>query len=85
MWGRIGKSRSCVLDPNSAMNWKGYRGSGFVAIPVLSIQPLVENAIKHGVAARAGAGFVRVRIESESELHRGADHQLRRMETTGRE
>src|ERR1700676_5440865 len=37
-----------------------------VAIPVLSIQPLVENAIKHGVAARAGTGFVRVRIESES-------------------
>jgi hypothetical protein len=38
-----------------------------VAIPVLSIQPLVENAIKHGVAARAGEGFVRVRIESESD------------------
>jgi two-component system, LytTR family, sensor kinase len=38
-----------------------------VAIPVLSIQPLVENAIKHGVAARAGAGFVRLRIECESD------------------
>jgi two-component system LytT family sensor kinase len=37
------------------------------AIPVLSIQPLVENAIKHGVAARAGAGFVRLRVERESE------------------
>jgi LytS/YehU family sensor histidine kinase len=37
------------------------------AIPVLSIQPLVENAIKHGVAARAGAGFVRLRIECESD------------------
>jgi two-component system LytT family sensor kinase len=32
-------------------------------IPVLSIQPLVENAIKHGVAARAGEGFVRLHIE----------------------
>lgn len=35
-------------------------------IPVLSIQPLVENAVKHGVAARAGEGFVRVAIRCES-------------------
>ena len=31
-------------------------------VPVLSIQPLVENAVKHGVASRAGSGFVRLRI-----------------------
>jgi hypothetical protein len=31
-----------------------------VAIPVLSIQPLVENAIKHGVAQRIEPGFVRI-------------------------
>jgi len=31
-------------------------------IPVLSIQPLIENAIKHGVAARMGEGFVRLHI-----------------------
>jgi LytS/YehU family sensor histidine kinase len=36
-------------------------------IPVLSIQPLVENAIKHGVAAMAGEGFVRLQIECESD------------------
>jgi LytS/YehU family sensor histidine kinase len=35
------------------------------AIPVLSIQPLVENAIKHGVAARASGGFVHLHIECE--------------------
>jgi hypothetical protein len=29
-------------------------------IPVLSVQPLVENAIKHGVARSAGAGYVRI-------------------------
>jgi two-component system, LytTR family, sensor kinase len=34
-------------------------------IPVLSIQPLVENAVKHGVAQRAEPGFIRIR----SELH----------------
>src|SRR5438034_5439162 len=36
-------------------------------IPVLSIQPLVENAVKHGVAARTGDGFVRVSIRCESD------------------
>ena len=32
-------------------------------VPVLSIQPLVENAVKHGVAARSGPGFVRLRAQ----------------------
>ena len=32
-------------------------------VPVLSIQPLVENAVKHGVALHAGSGFVRLSIE----------------------
>ncbi len=36
-------------------------------IPLLSIQPLVENAVKHGVAARAGNGFVRLSIRQEAE------------------
>ncbi|HWE51436.1 MAG TPA: histidine kinase [Bryobacteraceae bacterium] len=31
-------------------------------VPVLSIQPLVENAVKHGAASRAGGGFVRLSI-----------------------
>jgi two-component system LytT family sensor kinase len=35
-------------------------------IPVLSIQPLVENAVKHGAATRAGEGFVRLTIREES-------------------
>ena len=29
-------------------------------IPILSIEPLVENAVKHGVASRSQPGFVRV-------------------------
>ena len=32
-----------------------------VPVPVLSIQPLLENAIKHGVSQRAEEGYVRVR------------------------
>jgi LytS/YehU family sensor histidine kinase len=34
-------------------------------IPLLSIQPLVENAVKHGVASKAGRGFVRLSIRQE--------------------
>ncbi|HUA20310.1 MAG TPA: histidine kinase [Bryobacteraceae bacterium] len=37
------------------------------AIPLLSIQPLVENAVKHGVAAGIGTGFVRLTVRSTDE------------------
>jgi hypothetical protein len=36
-----------------------------VVIPVLSIQPLVENAIKHGVAQRADPGYIHIRAALE--------------------
>ena len=36
-------------------------------IPLLSIQPLVENAVKHGVASRMGAGFVHLKIRRTGE------------------
>jgi len=35
-------------------------------VPVLSIQPLVENAVKHGVACREGGGFVHLRVQKEA-------------------
>jgi hypothetical protein len=35
------------------------------SLPALSIQPLVENAVKHGVAAKAGDGLVRLVIRTE--------------------
>src|ERR1017187_10417291 len=38
-----------------------------VTIPLLSIQPLVENAVKHGVASRMGAGFVHLKIRMDGE------------------
>jgi LytS/YehU family sensor histidine kinase len=36
-------------------------------VPVLSIQPLVENAVKHGVACHHGNGFVRLSIQKHGE------------------
>jgi two-component system, LytTR family, sensor kinase len=41
--------------------------AGRALIPVLSVQPLVENAVKHGVAAHAGPGRVRLiaRVEGD--------------------
>ena len=38
-----------------------------VLIPILSIQPLVENAVKHGIAPQAGGGLV--------QIHAGIDSQ----------
>jgi hypothetical protein len=42
-------------------------GAGDVPIPVLSIQPLVENAIKHGVAQSSESGYVRIKCELRSQ------------------
>ena len=38
-----------------------------VPIPVLSVQPLVENAIKHGVAQSSAPGYVRIRSHQVSQ------------------
>jgi hypothetical protein len=36
-----------------------------IPIPALSVEPLVENAIRHGIAPRAEPGYVRIRGEIE--------------------
>ena len=37
-------------------------------IPLLSVQPLVENAVKHGVAPKTGPGFVRLDITTRQDV-----------------
>ncbi|MGA2927248.1 MAG: histidine kinase [Solirubrobacteraceae bacterium] len=43
-----------------------------VVVPVMSVQPLVENAVRHGVERRAGTGSIRVTARV-----RGGDVELR--------
>ncbi|HEY7302465.1 MAG TPA: histidine kinase [Bryobacteraceae bacterium] len=38
-----------------------------VVIPILSIQPLVENAVKHGIAGKSGGGRVCLRAEKTTD------------------
>jgi LytS/YehU family sensor histidine kinase len=37
-------------------------------IPILSIQPLVENAVKHGIAPQPGGGLVRIEARIETRM-----------------
>ena len=46
-----------TMDPRAAA----------VEIPAFSIQPLVENAVKHGAAAQAGLGYVKLDIAFDDE------------------
>jgi hypothetical protein len=51
---RLGSRLHCTIDIDPrALN---------ASIPLLSIQPLIENAVRHGVAARGEPGFVRLEI-----------------------
>lgn len=42
-------------------------GALHLQIPALSIQPLVENAVKHGVARQPGSGTVQLRVRHDGE------------------
>ncbi len=46
--------------------WSVSKASGSALIPVLSIQPLVENAIKHGISVKREKGIVRIFVEQRS-------------------
>ncbi|HEY4086965.1 MAG TPA: histidine kinase [Bryobacteraceae bacterium] len=56
---RLGSRLRCTIDIDpEALH---------ASIPLLSIQPLVENAVRHGVAARGEPGFVRLEIRRDGQ------------------
>jgi two-component system LytT family sensor kinase len=54
------------LGPKLQTEFRIDDGALHASIPMLSIQPLVENAVKHGVAPRMGTGFVRLSVATHS-------------------
>jgi LytS/YehU family sensor histidine kinase len=52
-----------------AFKWEIDRAAEALAVPTLLLQPLVENAVKHGALAVDGAGevVVRVRVEDDAD------------------
>ena len=48
------------LGPRLQTSIEVEKGSEQILIPILSIQPLVENAIKHGLTTRLGQGWLRL-------------------------
>jgi two-component system LytT family sensor kinase len=46
-------------------------------IPILSIQPLVENAVKHGIAPLLGGGVVHIDARVEGGIEAGSESVLR--------
>jgi hypothetical protein len=58
------------LGPRLHVEIRADEAAAGVLIPVLSVQPLVENAIRHGVARRTEPGYVQIVTELRNdELH----------------
>ena len=55
------------LGPKLSVDFQIDENALQVPIPVLSIQPLVENAIKHGVAPRTDPGYVRIHVQADDD------------------
>lgn len=43
-------------------------GTENIMIPKLTLQPVVENAIKHGMSKKSGPGIISIRVKHESEF-----------------
>ncbi|MBO0940065.1 histidine kinase [Fibrella sp. HMF5335] len=56
---RFGDRLAFEIDGNPSLNT--------VQIPQFLLQPLVENAIKHGISKRAGDGCIRIGIQDEDD------------------
>ena len=55
------------LDDRLMVNWDIGKFPRKAVMPVLTLQPLLENAIRHGIEELAGGGVVNVRLWEEND------------------
>lgn len=55
------------LGPRLTVDWNLDPAAGRAVIPALTLQPLLENAVYHGIEAHSGGGTVRISTECGSE------------------
>ena len=58
---------SLRLDNRLTVNWDIGKFPRKAVMPVLTLQPLLENAIRHGIEELAGGGVVNVRLWEEND------------------
>ncbi|WP_375193425.1 sensor histidine kinase [Marinobacter sp.] len=84
---------SLRLDDRLRLEWQVEAGLEQQAIPPLTLQPLVENAIYHGIQPRPEGGTVRIEVQSKGKFiyllvqnpkpdHGNRQHQGNRMALT---
>jgi len=65
------------LDNRLTVNWDIGKFPRKAVMPVLTLQPLLENAIRHGIEELAGGGVVDVRLwEENDQIHIRVDNPL---------
>lgn len=65
------------LDNRLKVNWDIGKFPRKAVMPVLTLQPLLENAIRHGIEELAGGGVVDVRLwEENDQIHIRVDNPL---------
>lgn len=57
------------LGDRLQLKWRVGPGLLGARVPYLLLQPLVENAIRHGIAPRRGSGRLEIEITGEAALH----------------
>ena len=58
------------LGSRLAVTWDVAPGTLETAVPAMSLQPLVENAIKHGIAPRIDGGTVIITADADGDVVR---------------
>ncbi|MCK7583371.1 MAG: histidine kinase [Chromatiales bacterium] len=78
------RSRRCASTTGCAVDWDIGKFPRKAAMPVLLLQPLLENAIHHGVEPNSSGGVIGVRLWEEGDvLHIAVTNSLPRTRSKG--